>query len=302
MKKAFTFIEMIFVIVIMGILAKFGSEIFRNVYLNYTLSTTNNKLQTETESAIEQIANRLQYRIKNSVIARDSTGPITDFKALPSALSTDNFNVLEWVGYDIDGWLGDDTNTTPTWSGFIDVDDFVNANLNTLVSPASDFSAGGRVDTLIQALSTSTIEDAAIFFTGANTDTRTDYGWDTTYAYDQNDTAAHRIRAAGTINRIEPTAGDDFTGVDVYEQYQLAWTAYALELATDGNLTLYYNYQPWRGEAHTSGSFALLMQNVTTFKFQGVGDIIKLQVCVGDEDITGEGDGGYSICKEKAIF
>jgi prepilin-type N-terminal cleavage/methylation domain-containing protein len=297
MKKAFTFIEMIFVIVIMGILAKFGSEIFRNVYMNYTMSVTNNKLQTDTEDTIQQIANRLQYRIKDSVIARDATtfNPISDLNG------SKTYTVLEWVGYDIDGWLGDGTGTTPTWSGFIDVDDFVNANVNTLVSPASDFSTGGRVDTVIQALSTSTIEDAAIFFTGANTDARTDYGWDTAYAYDQSDTAAHRITSA-VANRIAPTAGDDFSGVDVYEQYKLAWTAYALELSADGNLTLYYDYQPWRGESYSNASPALLMQNVETFKFQAVGDIIKLQVCVSDEDITGEGDGGYSICKEKAVF
>ena len=299
MKKAFTFIEMLFVIVIMGILAKFGSEIFRNVYMNYTMSVTNNKLQTDTEDAIQQIANRLQYRIKDSVIARDAA----TFDPISALDTTKTYTVLEWVGYDIDGWLGDDTNTTPTWSGFIDVDHpLALATVNTLVSHASDFQAGGRVDTVIQALSTSTVENAAIFFTGANTDARTDYGWDTAYPYDQNDTAAHRITSAGDVERIVPAAGDDFSGVNVYEQYQLAWTAYALELSADGNLTLYYDYQPWLGESYSNASPALLMQNVETFKFQAVGDIIKLQVCVSENNIMNDVSGGYSLCKEKAVF
>lgn len=299
MRKAFTFIEMIFVIVILGILAKFGSEIFRNVYLNYNLSVTNNKLQVDTEAAIQQISNRLQYRLKNSVIAKDSaTNTFHGISAPPNVAG--NYTVLEWIGYDIDGWLGDNTATTPTWSGFIDVDDLVNANINTLVSPASDFRANGRVDTVIQALSTGNINNAAIFFTGRNTDIQLDYGWNGTVQNDQNNTASHRVTSAAVVDRITPGV-DDFSGVDVYEQYKLSWTAYALEL--NGNtLRLYYDYQPWLGERYNdgNGTSAILMENVDTFKFQGLGDIIKLQICVNDNNITG--DGGYAICKEKAIF
>lgn len=298
MKKAFTFIEMIFVIVAIGILAKFGSEIFRNVYLNYTQSTTNNRLQSDTQSAIEQISNRLQYRIKNSVIARNKRGLVSDFKGLASASSEDGFDTLEWIGYDIDGWLGD-ASTTPTWSGFIDVDNAAGTVTN-LVSPKSDFTTNGRIDSVIKSVSySSDITDAAIFFTGANSNALTDFGWNTTLAYEQNNTAAHRIKNGG-IGTIIPATGDDFSGVDVYEQYKLSWTAYAIVHTADGNLTLYYDYQPWKAERFSDGKSSLLMQNVSTFKFQGVGDMIKLQICVNDNNITG--DEGYVLCKEKTIF
>ena len=292
MKRGFTFIEMIFVIVVMGILASFGAEIFRNVYLNYMLSSTNNRLQEDTENAIQQIANRLQYRIKNSVIASNAAG---GFVALPSAT---NQTVLEWVGYDIDGWLGDAA-TSPTWSGFIDVDINAIPNVNVLASPASDFQAGGRIDTVIQNLSSSSIANAAIFFTGANSNIATQYGWGVVAQNEQSTTAAHRIGNAAAVNQIVPGV-DDFSGVDVYEQYQLSWTAYALVLSANGDLNLYYDYQPWEGETYANVAPRLLMQNVDTFKFQGVGDMIKLQVCVNDNNILG--DGGYSLCKEKAIF
>ena len=299
MRKGFTFIEMIFVIVIMGILAKFGSEIFRNVYQNYTQSKANNELQVNTELTVQQIANRLQYRIKDSMIAKV---PGVGFNSM--ALAAANATVFEWVGYDIDGWLGDDTNTRPTWSGFIDVNDFANANANILVSPASDFVAGGRVDTTIQTLSsaaiTTTVADAAIFFTGANSDVQTDYGWNGAAQIDQNDTAAHRVGAALAIDRIIPGI-DAFDGVDIYEQYQLSWTAYALELDNNGTLRLYYDYQPWLGEQYNDGNGddAILAQNVTTLKLRAIGDMINIQVCISENNITGS---EYSICKEKAIF
>ena len=68
----------------------------------------------------------------------------------------------------------------------------------------------------------------------------------------------------------------------------------------DGNLTLYYDYQPWFGESYTAGKSAVIMQNVDTFRFRAIGDLIKVQLCVRDSNISR--DGGYSICKEKTVF
>lgn len=292
MKKGFTFIEMIFVMVIMGILAKFGAEIFRNVYLNYNQSTANNILQSDTELVLQQVGNRLQYRIKDSLIGRKA-----DASFMPmNAINDSNYTTVEWIGYDIDGWLGDAVSTNPTWSGFIDVGDVPTATINSLVSPSSDLSLAGRANNVITSLSTSSVADAAIFFTGANSDARTDYGWDGVAVVDQVNTAAHPV-GVSAVNRIAPSV-DDFAGVDVYEQYKLAWTAYALELA-DGNLTLYYDYQPWLGESFNNASSSVLIENVTTAKVRAIGDMINIQICVSENNITGS---EYSICKEKAIF
>lgn len=68
----------------------------------------------------------------------------------------------------------------------------------------------------------------------------------------------------------------------------------------DGNLTLYYNYRPWEGQKYTDGNSSLIMQNVDTFQYRAVGDLIKVQLCVKDGNISS--DGGYSVCKEKTIF
>ncbi len=68
----------------------------------------------------------------------------------------------------------------------------------------------------------------------------------------------------------------------------------------DGNLTLYYNYRPWEGQKYTDGNSSLIMQDVDTFQYKAVGDLIKVQLCVKDGNISS--DGGYSVCKEKTIF
>ena len=311
-RRAFTMLELIFVIVIMGILAKFGAEIFKNVYDTYMRSSIQNRLQTETELALKQISNRLQYRIKNSVIGRTNAAT---WQGIQSVAGTEN--VLEWVGYDIDGWLGNDHGgalgyNRPTWTGLIDVDaiDAGTASINTLFSPGSDT---GEANTVIQALrangSATAFNNTAIFFNGANADVQVDFGWNGAVIADQNGTAAHRISTGAGLQQFNATVGN-FANVDIYEQYKLGWTAYAIAWEDPdgdniGDLFLYYDYQPWEGEVYNNAANLtnrrkLLLENVDTFKFQGIGDMIKLQICVNDGNILG--DGGYSLCKEQAIF
>lgn len=67
-----------------------------------------------------------------------------------------------------------------------------------------------------------------------------------------------------------------------------------------GTLTLYYNFQPWNGMKYTDGNKSVLMNNVSTFRYQAVGNLIKIQLCISDANISK--GGGYSICKEQTVF
>ena len=116
-RSAFTMIELIFVIVVMGILAKFGVELLKRTTEGYVRSMHYNDLQTKSANAIQTLANRLSYRIKDSI--RSTTIGAT---------------TVTWVGMDIDGWLAN------RWSGIIDVD---SSSLSSLVSPGLQNSATG---------------------------------------------------------------------------------------------------------------------------------------------------------------
>jgi len=304
MRKAFTFLELVFVLVIIGILAKFGTNILMTTYQAYTVSTNNNKMLNNVELTLKQISNRMQYRIKSSVIAGNGAG----FTSITSVAG--NETVLEWVGYDIDGWLGNAGSTLPLWSGFINVNDAAAIAAGTfLESPATNTASE---NTLIQALrangSATTIANAAIFFTGANSDVLTDYGWGGAAQNFQATTAAHRITSNVTPTQLVDATLGGFAGTDVYENYKLSWTAYAISLedgdadGADDDLVLYYDYQPWAGNTFNNGTRVLLLQNIDTFKFIGIGETIQLQICVNDQDSIGAGDGGYSVCEETVIF
>lgn len=223
-RRAFTMIELIFVIVVIGIIAKFGVEFLIQAYNGYIFSAVQNKLQTQTETALEQITNRLQYRIKSSIIVRDNnnSNSVTNYRPLANAENNTKETILEWVGYDIDGLRGqwNGTMNVPTWSGFIDLAG--STPPNTILSPMTNAT---DANSTISALSNGIagIADSAIFFIGGNSDIN-GFGWDGNSINDQTK-IMHRINAAGS--NITPAVGS-FNGVDIYEYYQLAWTAYAL--------------------------------------------------------------------------
>lgn len=274
-RSGFTLIELIFVILIFGILSKFGADILYKIYENYIYSNTYNRLLNQSEAAAKQIANRLQYRIKDSTIAR-SGGTV-----IPIESNITSATVLEWIGTDIDGWRGT-SSTSPDWSGFIDLDPASGSSAASLNSPGTSAISGNN----------------AIFFIGSDVDLSGNaFGW--SGAVTGQDGAMHPV--AVTTNTLTPIGGN-FSGKYVYEYYQLAKSAFAVSLeGTD--LKLYSGYQPWSTTSPRQMSDVTpvtIMENVSNFQFTAMGDILVIQVCVSDNNITGTG--GYGVCKEKVVF
>ena len=308
---AFTIIELIFVIVVMGILAKFGVGFIAQAYKGFLYENVNHTLQSESEQAVEFIAKKLEYRIKDSVIARTKIGgaaePIGSID--PAA---NKYTVLEWIGVDNDGFRG---TTAPYWSGIIDLD---SSSASILTSQDTNTTA---IDNLIGELSNknATIADAALYFVGSNSDAKTDYGWSGKLAYINSQKGAiHPIKSvAGNSTQFQSSTGSNFSGVDVYEYYKLAWTAYAIVMTNydkvekTGTLKLYYNYQPWLDKDNDgladqfnkapNVKSSIIMENVSDFQFFSVGSIVKIKVCTKSKVLKKDG-GDYSLCKEKTIF
>ncbi|WP_456383642.1 pilus assembly FimT family protein [Hydrogenimonas sp.] len=302
---AFTIVELIMVIVIFGIIAMIGSDIFVRIYDNYILARTVNTLQTKTELALEQIARRLQYRIKDSTIARKDAN-LTDYLFLADA--DENYHILEWIGYADEALKGkwNGAINAPGWSGFIDLDANT-TDRNGISSPGSRFDFANEI---VKTLSGATVsldgtgDHVALVMDGHVGDYNvSSYGW---HPHVDNDYAL-RVSCPGGDCTTDPTRlGFVNTGKkEIYEHYKLAWSAYALVpqcptgVDDDCNLTLYYDYQPWEGESfEQDGSGSLLVEHVSTFKFTQMGDSVRLKLCVGEHIY----DKNISYCKEKVVF
>ena len=310
-RKGFTLLELVMVIVVFGIVASIGAEIIASLYKNYLRTRSIDRLQTQTEITLEQIAKRLQYRIKDSTIGRTSAGV---FQPLSSRGITDSHRILEWIGYSNESLRG--TGPLLGWSGFIDFDSpDTNSTAGTLSTPGSNLNDAA---TIISALTDGKIdftvgkEPALLFKQPFNA---TDI-WNN--PADNNQTLKVRINA-DAIFSLPDTATLDATtrgNLPIYEHYHLAHTAYAI--VPDGNFTkvpadfdlyLHYNYQPWhhnpplRDESYGANTTqkALLAQHVSLFRFRQDGDVVRLKLCLHDNNQTGVGN--YVVtCKEKVIY
>lgn len=307
-RKAFTMLELVFVIVIMGIVGKFGVELLFQAYNYYLYNQADNRFQAQSEAAVEQIANRLQYRIPGSEIVRldNAPGVYNSPASVNQALvNAANVTVLEWVGYDIDGWRGDGNSTLPLWSGFIDVK-ATKANGNTAILNTSETNAS-RILNVWQALSPSGFNGvgAGVFFVqDSNFNVQSGFGWDGNLIANQT-TTVHRVNVTAGNDNILSTTVSTFSGQNIYEFYKLSWTAYALVYDKAARtLTLYYDYRPWNGQSYANGTSEVLMENVDTFRFRSAGDAMKVQVCIQDAKLfqDNNGTGAFSICKEKTVF
>jgi len=330
-KNGFTLLELVFVIVVLGIITKFAVEFLAQAYRGFIYQNVGNKLQNQSEMAVELIASKLQYRLKDSVIIRKNADQ-TQFKALEGAdeNSSEGYDILEWTGYDIEGFRGDGS-TKPYWSGMIDKETAHAIPTPTDIDTPDTNSTA--VNNLISILSNgnSGINDAAIFIMGSDSDVREDYGWQfecadascstTTGGSIQDQVhAMHPINAdnADVTKFVSPFADGvdpekDFRVVNQTlddARYKLSWSAYAIVYNGneandyDGNLTLYYDYQPWNGEKYNDGKSTVIMQHVSAFRKRQSFNVIKIQVCVKSDLIkkSDQDQEQYSICKEKTIY
>lgn len=129
MKKAFTLVELIFVIVILGILSVMSTELILNVYKNYVYSKAINELESKVEIALEQISSRLTDRIRHTTIARLPAGAVIPaggraFVAINE--TTPAHAILEWYGQSSESRFfatglnaNNIDNVVYGWSGFL---------------------------------------------------------------------------------------------------------------------------------------------------------------------------------------
>ncbi len=298
-------IELVIVIVVFGIVAMISSEIIATIYERYLISRTQHIIETKTSLALLQISNRLQFRIKESAIAkRSGTSTIT-----PLESSDNSYQIIEWIGYDNDGLNGayDGSRYVPGWSGFADLLD-ASSNSSGLRSPGSRFDFEDNIlyslsDKEVN-LSGSTDHPALIFKEYEGEFNVSLFGWN--HSADHN----YSLRVHRDPNIVDRLIFDDTPEI-LYEHYHLSWTAYALvpegddcsaSVPTDCNLTLYYNFRPWENEVYTDGRKTVLLDHITLFRFKGVGRAIHLKICASDPVFDAFNDNEtVSICKERLI-
>ena len=286
LKEAFSMVELIFVIIVLGIVASIGSAIIFNVYGGYISNKAQYNSSIKTELTLNQIANRLHYAIPSTIGYRQSKGGGFTLIAAGSNIPS-TATVFQWVGYDGDSFEAIDSGTAsgsqrrPGWSGFCDVDAYVKGS-KTLPTPGSHLELA---NTIIGNLS----KDAG----GSNAKSLAD---------------THIYFPDGSDYNVSSGNGENIVldnpipiGKDIYERYKLAWSSYALSVE-NGDLYLYYDFAPTSGASLSGAKKSLLLKDIDNFRFKASEGAIRIKICKKEYiDSNTTADAARS-CKEKVIF
>ncbi|EAT98744.1 prepilin-type N-terminal cleavage/methylation domain-containing protein [Campylobacter concisus] len=313
MKRAFTLLELVVVIVVLGIIAMMSFNAIMNIYSNYFQTKTVNELETQTEIALEQISKRLEHRIKPSVIARKTDGA---FLALnDSGVNLDaKYEILEFIPYAYE--IFNDVpsgNKAGRYSGYVDL--AKSSPATGLISPGSNFSTE-----VVETIKDLTCKDDTRNATCVDF-TKKDGGVVAIFSdvyYNVQDSFGYKDNSNLDIAKVGVKGGQSglngntleisgFANKQISEQYHLAYTANAIvpEQSTDPkdtangvfDLNLYYDYRPWMGEKYKpNGEKATLAKNVTRFVFIEKNGVIVLKLCMRAKNSE------ITICKSKAVY
>ncbi|MDU2009750.1 MAG: prepilin-type N-terminal cleavage/methylation domain-containing protein [Campylobacter concisus] len=315
MKRAFTLLELVVVIVVLGIIAMMSFNAIMNIYSNYFQTKTVNELETQTEIALEQISKRLEHRIKPSVIARKTDGAFLALNDSGVNLNAE-YEILEFIPYAYE--IFNDVpsgNKAGRYSGYADL--AKSSPATGLISPGSNFTTG-VVETIKDLTCRDETRDATCvdftkkdggvvaIFSDVYYNVQSSFGYSNGTVPVSLDIAKVGVKGGQSGLNGDTLEISGFDGKQISEQYHLAYTANAIvpeqsadpKDAANGvfDLNLYYDYRPWMGQGYKNGEKATLAKNVTRFVFTEKNGVIVLKLCMRAKNSE------ITICKSKAVY
>lgn len=303
--KAFTLIEMIISIVILGILSAGTFVSIKHLYLRVAKSKAMSDLSLDSQVIVDQISALLYDRVPSSVIGSNDDSR-DDFKSIYNV--TTDFKILEWVG------TSSEALKAGYYSGFVDLD---GSNRGTNTTKTDIFNEQNITNILVDkfGLTNNVLNSTAIIFTGAFdngvlSDINSSFGWHNT-----NHNLVYTINSVNDNNITLAIRPDE-----IYEKYYLVDSAYAIARGKDVNLSkpimqdlnatfknvgdntlfLFYNYRPWKNETFYDGNVTILSKEAKAFEVGLINDSIYFNLTL-QRHIKGS-DNNVTISKQKVVF
>ena len=306
MKKAFTLIELIFVIVLLSIISMFGADLYVKIYNSYTNNRATSDLEGETERTLNIITSLLRDRVKQTVIGRATDNgehPDGDFVYLDQV--QEEHDVLEWIGKSTETqYIGSANKGVLGWSGF-DIKMAVPSGDFVIQSPGSSLE---NAESILNSLNAGT-KSFGIIFNDGEVDANS-FGYNKTNNHTNIGTV--KITSDDTMQIIGLTSRNK-------NRYFLVHTAYAIVPVLDNNaadvnvrgiksntynLLLYYDFQPWEGEKYNNkdGKSVILAGNVTMFRFTYDNNSVAVKLCMRDNNRNFDAKKlDFIVCKSQVV-
>jgi type II secretory pathway pseudopilin PulG len=288
-RLSFTLIELIFVIVILGIMGLISFDIIFRVYDNFATQRNILVLQQQTSRTLKQLEHYFNSAISDSMVMGKDAVPAdaedifsTDYTE--GNLEDNNFTWIHRSKELLRGvWSNPLQENYPVFSGIIDVnasdDDEMqvfDSNLSWFDSMAenltqqADFNItnGGNVN-----------YRSALYFTSAETAGTTQ----TRFWNGENSGSLFGIRRVGQVG-YDSNLTLSKAPTEIGEKAWITHTALGLRLNDDRNLTLVTNFRPWNPENAriSTGTEHTICKNVESLRIWGstARTMIRIRLCL----------------------
>lgn len=302
----FTMIELLFVIVIMGIIGTISLEAIRQYYEGIYRSQVYTQRVNEADQILKQLSKYFENAIEYSIVNMDEDAADG---ALAGVCEGDPESEVEnvahdytvaFVGVDVDslrtsgmpGWSEKATNPSAFDGSSITMND---ANLSA-------------ANAVISALyPTSNLQNSAIYNHQGYVDSCNDF-----FALNGNAYFTITGPLVGNTLPLAHTGTVDTTDSSkAASKKYLLRTGYAFRVLDTGEFVMFSNFRPWQGELYTTGKRSRLGENVASFyadfnntnSYNARGSVWRLKVCMRglDSNLSTNDIASQAICRERRV-
>lgn len=297
-RNGFTMIELLFVIVILGIVGTLSLDSIRQYYETIFRNQEVSNRVAEADHILDQISKYFENAISVSIVNLHIDPTDQSYCELPVAGDTNDYTVA-FIGVDTDSLQG--INGRPGWNEEV----ALLAN-NAISSTDSNYTA---VNTIMTALGSTLANSALYDADSGNIEACDRFGMQ---GGSVGSPGFHRIAGITYPNTLVLNSENNATNGK--RKYMLR-SGYAFRVEDDGNFSMYTNFRPWAGQYFSAGQKVLLGKNVahfyadyntTDFDEQNVTDrglVWRLKVCMRGigTDLSMSDDQGLGICRERRV-
>jgi hypothetical protein len=303
-------IELLFVIVILGIVGGFVLEVIRKYYEGIFRTQEYTKRVAQADHILELTSKYFENAISSSIVNLDVNNTMNGCYGPPAGGDTSDYTVA-FIGVDADSIRGSSGNR-PGWNEEVQLI----PGVNQISSSDSNYTMSGNIIHSLYPASPSDLTGSALYdYDSINSDACTRFGLNGGLL---GSAGFHRITASTDTNL---SLNAENIATDGHRKYLLR-TAYAFRVDNNGIFRLYTNFRPWRGERYAGANAGanvranILGENVAHFYADynatdfmsnpGVSDrglVWRLKVCMRglDNNLSTSDSESQSICRERRI-
>lgn len=298
-KKAFTLIELLFVIVILGIVGGLALEAIRHYYEGIYRTKVVSQRITEADHILDQLTKYFENAIDISIVNMDkdaADGALAGNGCSdPGEDNTSSDYTVALLDVDADSLrlIG-----KPGWNEM--PQDFTGTFLK-----ANDSNFSGADASIRARYPASNLDNSVIYNDKGIVGSCTDFNWDNSGGnrgyFDINHHEDHNL-----------TLTNNATGVTLStDRKYLISSGYAFRVLDTGDFVMFSKFRPWKGERYINGEKSILGKNVASFyadfnmtnSFHTRGSVWRLKVCMRglDANLSTNDIAGAAICRERKV-